>query len=625
MRLSSTRPVAACLFIVAVLAGATAAGGTAPQVAITFTVSAPDAAAHLFHVVMRCDALSGDQTELRMPVWTPGYYGVFDFASHVRNFSAADGQGRPLTWQKSGAHVWTIQTGASSSIEVTYDVLADRPFVANAYVDDTRGYVLPGALFLYLPGHLRTSARVTVVLPPGWDDVATGLDPDPSGAPRMFLAPDFDVLYDSPILMGDLEALPPFEIRAVRHEFVGYRLGEFDRAAFMNDLKAVVQAGVDIIGDIPYSRYVFLGIGPGQGGIEHANSSAVSFSGVADADRASRLRLLSFLAHEYFHHYNVKRIRPVALGPFDYDRPNETSMLWVSEGFTVYYEYLMLSRSGRMTQEELLGALSRIIAAQERNPGRLFQSATAASRATWTQGPFGRTDGRVRKTISYYEKGPILGLLLDFRIRRETRNQRSLDTVMRELYWKYYKELGRGWSDDEFREVCERVAGVPLDDIFEYASTTREIDYARYLGYAGLELEPPAETDQPYLGALVDDRDGRLVVAAVEPRSPAARALAAGDLILDAGGDRVDAGQFDARVAAGKPGDRLLLHVSRDGASRVVPLTIGRRVDRSYRLTTVANPSPLQAAMLASWVSGSGSTRPESAPPGGLAPARPAR
>jgi predicted metalloprotease with PDZ domain len=274
----------------------------------------------------------------------------------------------------------------------------------------------------------------------------------------------------------------------VPHRFVGYALGEFDRGQFIDDLRAVVEAGTQIIGDIPYKHYTFLGIGPGRGGIEHANSTAVPFSGIG-ADRASRSRTLAFLAHEYFHHYNVKRIRPIALGPFDYDRPNVTDMLWVSEGFTSYYEYLMLVRSGRMTPQELLDALTRTIAAVENNPGRLFQSATASSRDTWTQGPFGRGSSGVRRTISYYDKGLVLGLLLDFRIRHDTQNRKSLDTAMRTLYQRYYKKLGRGWTDAEFRRTCEETAGGGLADFFEYATTTREIDYDRYLAYGGLRLE----------------------------------------------------------------------------------------------------------------------------------------
>jgi len=589
------------LIVVAVLLAATVVPRAAERpAAIAFTVSAPDAASHLFHVVMRCDNLPAGQAEFRMPAWTPGYYGLFDFAGNVRNFSAADGSGRTLTWQKTG-HAWTVDKKDAASVELRYDVLAARAFVANAYVDETRGYILPGALFLYLPGRLGARVTVTIDPRPGWTDVATGLDRANSGGPHALTAPNFDVLYDSPILVGRLESLPAFEVRGVRHEFIGYQLGDFDRAAFMKDLKAVVEAGVNIIGEVPYSHYVFMGIGPGQGGIEHLNSAAVSFAGKGDGDRAAHLRELSFLAHEYFHNYNVKRIRPVALGPFDYDRANETNMLWVSEGFTVYYEYLMLARSGRMTLDDVLAALSRNMAAYENNPGRLFQSATESSRTTWSQGPFGRSEGRVRKTISYYDKGPVLGMLLDFTIRHDTGNKRSLDTVMRELYRKYYKALGRGWTDAEFRETCERAAGAMLDEVFDYASSTREIDYAKYLEYAGLELEPPVDRPDPYTGAIVEDRDGRLVVAAVEPRSPAAAVLAANDVLVEVDGARPDATRFDALVAARRPADRLRLTVERGGKSVALELTVGHAVERTFRMKSMARPSPLQSAILSSW------------------------
>ena len=482
------RTVARLCFVVALAGAALAQASAAPM---AFTVSTPDPASHLFSVRLRCDDLPpGDTVEFRMPAWTPGYYGLFDFAGNVRDFAATDGEGRALPVAKGGPNAWVVRHAGAERVVLSYQVLASRAFVANAFLDETRGYILPGALFVYMPGELRRPVTVSVELNPKWSTVATGLDPVP-GAAHTYAAADFDVLYDSPILMGNLESLPEFEIAGVPHRFIGHALGEFDRRQFVDDLRAVVEAGTRIIGEIPYKHYTFMGIGPGRGGIEHANSAAVSFSGIGP-DRASRLRTLSFLAHEYFHHYNVKRIRPIALGPFDYDRPNLTNMLWVSEGFTVYYEYLMLSRSGRMTQQELLEALGRTIAACENNPGRLFQAATESSRETWTQGPFGRGGGGgVPRTISYYDKGAVLGLLLDLRIRHETHNRRSLDTVMRALYEQYYKELGRGWTDEEFRRVCERVAGVTLADIFEYASTTRVIDYARYLAYAGLGFEPP--------------------------------------------------------------------------------------------------------------------------------------
>ncbi|HEY3382516.1 MAG TPA: PDZ domain-containing protein [Vicinamibacterales bacterium] len=594
--------IRACVVAAVVFVAAASAGAAVPPDTMTFTVSVPDIAAHQFHVVVRCDGLTGETAEFRMPVWTPGYYGLFDFAGNVRNFAAADGDGKPLTWEKTGPNAWTVRKGRASSLELRYDVLATRPFVANAYVDETRGYILPGAVFVYVPGRLRRPVTVKIELPAAWNAVATGLDRASSDGARTFAAPDFDVLYDSPILMGNLESLPPFEIRGVRHEFVGYRLGDFDRQAFVADLKAVVEAGIDIIGDIPYTHYTFMGIGPGRGGIEHLNSAAVSFAGQPSGDRAARIRELSFLAHEYFHHFNVKRIRPIALGPFDYDRANVTDMLWVSEGFTVYYEYLMLARSGRMTLDELLEVLRKNITAYEDNPGRLFQSATQSSHDTWSQGPFGRKEGRVRKTISYYEKGPILGMLLDFRIRHETQNRSSLDTVMRELYRTYYKELGRGWTDGEFRETCERIAGITLDENFAYASTTREIDYAKYLAYAGLELEQDTERPAAYAGAIVEDRDGRLVAAAVEPHSPAAAGgFRAEDIVVVIDGAAVTADGFDAAVAARKPGDLMKATVERRGERFDLTVTLGHQIDRSFKMKPMAKPAPLQAAILASW------------------------
>jgi predicted metalloprotease with PDZ domain len=598
MTCSTRRLIAAC-WVIAVVTASTAAA--ASPAAFAFTVSTPDPTSHQYHVRLRCDGLAGATAEFRMPVWTPGYYGLFDYAGNVRNFAAADSGGRPLAFSKSGPNAWVVQKGPATTVLLSYDVAATSPFVANAFLDETRGYITPGALFVYVPGQLRRAVTVTVDLNPRWSSVATGLEPVRGGPPHTFRAADFDVLYDSPILMGNLETLPTFEIKGVPHRFVGYALGAFDRPQFVDDLRAVVEAGTEIIGDVPYEHYTFLGIGPGRGGIEHANSAAVSFSGIG-ADRASRIRTLSFLAHEYFHHYNVKRIRPIALGPFDYDRPNVTDMLWVSEGFTVYYEYLMLARSGRMTPQELLDALSRTIAAVENNPGRLFQSAAASSRETWAQGPFGRGASGIRRTISYYDKGPVLGLLLDFRIRHETKNRKSLDTVMRTLYRKYYKQLGRGWTDAEFRRVCEETAGTGLADFFEYASTTRPIEYDRYLSYAGLQLEPARALPDADLGALVEDVNGAPTVAAVEDGSAAARAgIAAGDVIVEVDGRAVDATGLKTAVAAAKPGSRVPLLVRRGGAERVIAVTLDARLERTWRLAQVPSPDALQTQIFASW------------------------
>jgi predicted metalloprotease with PDZ domain len=485
-------------------ATAPAFGRAAAEGTMAFTLSMPQPAQHVYHVLFRCEGLPGPTLDFKMPAWTPGYYGLFDFAKNVRNFRAEDGEGRPLAWEMTSGNAWRVAADRAAVVTVTYDVLATSTFVAQCYLGEDRGYIVPGGVFMYVGGRIGHPVTVAIEPNPAWSTIATGLDRDPSASRPTYAAPDFDVLYDSPILMGNLESLPAFEIRGIRHEFFGYDPKVPDPAKFMADLKAALEAGIAVIGDIPYRHYTFLAIGPGQGGIEHLNSTSFGFNGSGMTSRAGEIRTLSFLAHEYFHLFNVKRIRPIALGPFDYDRENITGMLWVSEGFTSYYEALMLKRAGLTSAEELLDELRGSIVAYENNPGHLFQSAVQSSLETWSQGPFGKRGDGIRKTISYYDKGVALGMLLDFAIRHATANRNSLDTVMRALYGTYFKSLGRGWTDAEFRTACETAAGAPLSEVFEYAATTKAVDYAKYLGLRG-----PRAGKAPGAPRAVPGRDRR--------------------------------------------------------------------------------------------------------------------
>ncbi len=238
--------------------------------------------------------------------------------------------------------------------------------------------------------------------------------------------------------------------------------------------------------DIPYKHYTFLGIGPGNGGIEHLTSSANSFNGDALNTESGRKRMLSFLAHEYFHNYNVKRIRPIELGPFDYDNGSKTKQLWIAEGWTVYYEYILLKRAGITTDTDLYKYIQNSILAYETKTGKLHQSLAQASEETWSDGPFGNDPA---KTISYYDKGPVVALMLDFAIRHNTNNKQSLDDVMLKLYNKFYKEKNRGFTEEEFKKICEETAGEKLDEIFNYVYTTNELNYSKYFNYGGLAID----------------------------------------------------------------------------------------------------------------------------------------
>lgn len=455
---------------------------------ITFTVSMENPAAHYFRVVMQCDGLKGKAIDFKMPVWTPGYYQRLDFASNLDSFSVIDGNAQALAWEKTDANTWRIQSNNTATFTISYIIKTKRAFVATPYLDENRGYISPAGVFLHPAGKLHLPVRVIIQPFSAWKDVATGLDTI-AGKPYTYTAPNYDILYDCPLLIGNLEELPSFTVSGIPHRFIGYNPGDFDKIQFMSDLKKIVEIGSAIIGHIPYKHYTFIAIGPGAGGIEHSNSTTISFTGAALNSPKERLRVLNFIAHEYFHHYNVKRIRPIELGPFDYNHGNRTKMLWVSEGLTVYYEYLILKRAGISTEENLLNNIQSNITAFETKTGKLYQSLAEASYETWRDGPFGRTGDSLIKTISYYDKGPVVGMLFDFAIRHATKNQKSLDDVMRRLYQEFYQQKKRGFTEKELRAVIESTAGAKLDELFEYIYTTKEINYQKYLAYAGLAMD----------------------------------------------------------------------------------------------------------------------------------------
>ncbi len=437
----------------------------------------------------------------------PGYYQLMNYAKSLENFSAKDKSGKNIAVQKINEDTWLISTAKKSSFVLSYDIKTSRQFVANSFIDSSHAYIVPGALFLYADGFIKRPVTVKIIQNSNWNRVATGLE-TVKGSSNEFSATDFDVLYDSPLLIGNLEELPSFRVNGIEHRYIGYKMGSFDRVAFMNKLKKIVEASVAVIGDIPYNQYTFIYIGKGGGGIEHLNNTTVSFDDKGLNSEAGTNRVMNFLAHEYFHHYNVKRIRPLELGPFDYQKENRTNLLWVSEGISVYYEYMITKRAGICTEHALFNNFENNINNIENNPGRLQQSLIQASYETWSDGPFGNQGKDSGKAISYYEKGPLVGLMLDLAILHSTHNQRSLDDVMRLLYQQYYKKWQRGFTDAEFQQACENVAGTSLTALFEYVYTTRELDYDSYLQYAGLKLErinDPASPDKKFVIKQTDN------------------------------------------------------------------------------------------------------------------------
>jgi predicted metalloprotease with PDZ domain len=569
---------------------------------MAFTVSMEQPHTHYYHVVFRCEGLKGETQDFKMPVWTPGYYWIMDYAKNVLNFQAADETGSPLEWRKTSKNTWRVKSEKTGSLIVSYDVYAFNRSVADSYLDDRRAFICPAGVFMHVAGQIEHPVTVTFRPNRNLHIISTGLDPV-ADRPNTFFASDFDILYDCPILIGNQEILG-FNIRGIPHIIAVENLGTFDREKFIADIKRVAEGAIKIIGEIPYKHYTFIMMDRGGGGLEHLNSMAV-FSNASSWDNPRGYKgWLSFIAHEFFHLYNVKRIRAVALGPFDYDKENYTNMLWVSEGFTVYYEYLILKRAGMLSLEDCLQMVQRYIAGYENRPGHLFQSAAESSFDTWMKF-FSRDENSANTTISYYDKGAALGLLLDFKIRHETKNKKSLDDVMRALYAKYYKEKNRGFTDQEFRMECERAAGCSLSEIFDvYVSTTKGIDYPKYFAYAGLEIDTaPKELPGAFFGAETRGQEGSLVISRVEWDSPAQHGgLSARDEILALDGIRVTERTLDQVLDSKKQGDTLRVLISRRNAIQEVEVTLGKKTERSFDIRPVENPDRLQSAILEDWL-----------------------
>ncbi|HOW08599.1 MAG TPA: PDZ domain-containing protein [Bacteroidales bacterium] len=573
-----------------------------PGSTIEYTISMENPNNHYFHISLYFSGLKDDNTELKMPVWTPGYYMIMDYPKNVLNFRVTEASGKELLWKKTAKNRWKINTAGVKSIHVSYDVYAFRVSVADSFLDDGRGFISPTGIYMYPAGGKDHPVTVTVKPYEKFKEVSTGLDPVP-GKEHTYYAPDFDVLYDCPILAGNQEILK-FETGGIPYTIAAENLGNLSRTELVNDFRKIVETATAVIGEIPYRHYTFIMMNNGMGGLEHTNSMAVFTNRLNSESGRVGNGWLSFIAHEFFHLYNVKTIRPIDLGPFDYDRENYTTMLWFSEGVTSYYENLILNRAGFFTRDDVFKEMSSSVAAYENIPGRLFQSVSESSFDSWLFF-LNRSENAANTTISYYDKGCAIGMLLDLKIRYESGNKKSLDDVMRTLYNTYYKGKKRGFTDKEFREVCEKTAGTSLNEIFDsFIPTTEEIDYKKYLAYAGLTIDTePVESDGYWIGADVCQNGDNVVISRVERDSPAWEAgLSSQDIITEINGQKATMDLFNDTLLNAADGNKILFKTVHRDISNESAITPVKKLTINYNIHPASDISPVQGAILSSWL-----------------------
>ena len=573
------------------------------QINIAFDVSFIEPQAHYVEVEMDVSGLQKDQIDIKMPVWAPGSYLLREFAKNVEVFTAQNSIGKVLPVEKMNKNTWRINTHKQSAIKIKYRVYAFEISVRTSFVDASHAFLSPTGIFMYVDGLIKTPSTVTINPYKSWKKISTGLGSVKSKS-NTFYAADFDILFDSPIEVGNQDVFE-FNASGVRHEVAMVGGGNYDKFLLQQDMAKIVEQETAIFGVNPNKHYVFIvhNSSAGGGGLEHLNSTVLGASRFGYTNEITYKNFLSLVAHEYFHLWNVKRLRPIALGPFDYDNENYTSNLWIAEGFTAYFDNLILRRAGFYTEAKYLNVLEGDINLVENQPGTRIQPLSEASFDAWIKA-YRPNENSKNSTISYYNKGALVAMILDLSILYSTNGTQRLDDVLKAMYAEFYVNKGKGFTDAEFKTMAEKIAGISLNSIYDkYVNGTEAINYQTYLGYAGYTItDQAASSNEAYLGAAASQKDGKLIVNSINRGSGAWNAgLNVNDEIIALDGYRVS--ELEKAIAQKKTGESAVILISRDGVLVNLDVKLSRNPTLKYKITPIDNSSAKQLAIRAKWLS----------------------
>ncbi len=555
---------------------------------ISYTVSMSKPATHLLEVEMRVAwTTMPEKAELKMPVWTPGSYLIREYARHVESFSAKDAGGTDLAWRKTNKNTWQIDTKGAKEIVARYNVYANELTVRTNELNDEHAFFNNAALLMFPKDQLKVSSTVKIVPFGNWK-VATGL-PKVEKQTNVFRAEDFDMLYDSPFEVSDFKEIS-FDVQGKPHRFVVTGEGNYDLQKIAQDTTKIIEEEIKIFGDLPYNDYLFILNLRGGGGLEHFNSTALQFNRFNFTTKYKDF--LTLVAHEHFHVWNVKQIKPDALGPFDYENENYTNLLWFAEGATAYYESVLMRRADLISADEFLTLRETQILALQNRPGRFETSLEDASFDAWIK-YYRRDENDINNQISYYDKGELVNFLLDVEIRKASNGTKSMDDVLRYLYAEYAKK-NKNYSPEDLQKICEMMAGKSLNEFFErYVRGNEEIDYNAILNGMGLKFSTgESENKTAYLGANLKQEGDKLTITSLPKDTPAyEQGLNAKDEIIAIDGNRATLTFLTSHLSEKKPNDRIKLTIFRFDQMREIEIVLGGRSKQDFQITAIENPT----------------------------------
>ena len=559
---------------------------------IDYTVSIAHPERHIFFVTMRVPNTRSTLT-VQMPAWD-ALYQIRDFSAHVMQVTAHDEDNHVLPLVKLDKQTW--QVSATGTVTITYPIYWDEPGPFASQLNADHAFLNLAMVLLYVPDRRAEDTRVKFESVPEPWRVAVELDTagkSAAGANTTFVAPSYDALVDAPVEIGVFDesriAAGGRPIRIVVHGDAG------DRMRLSDTLKRIVDYEVSLMGGAPFREYMFLlhvGQNFGGGGMEHSNCTAIS------ADIPAQLA--SYSAHEFFHSWNVKRIRPQSLEPVDYTKEMYTRSLWFAEGVTNTYAAYTLVRTGLWSTQQFYSDVAGQINELETRPAHRWQSVEQSSLDAWYEKYPLYT--RPEESISYYDKGGLVGLVLDITLRDRTDNRASLDDVLRTLNVEY-AQRGRFYNDSEgIRAVAEQVirknapdANADLKDFFaQYVSGTAEIPFSSILERAGLAIHDTAQHRASLGFTIAREFSGVLSVDSLDPESAAGQSgLLDGDALVRLNGEAIPRSP-ERWLRDRQPGERVTLRVRRSGEEREFSFPLGRLTDGTYQITEMPDATDKQ-------------------------------
>ena len=570
---------------------------------ISYNVSFPEAQAHYADIEMHISGLKQNILDLKMPVWTPGSYLIREFAKNIESFSAAAGN-RPVVSPKINKNTWRITTKGIPAVTIKYRVYANEISVRTSYIDASHGFLSTSGIFIYPANMLHHPSTIHIKPYKDWAKVSTSLEMV-NGDPFTRVSPNFDILFDSPIEVGNQDVFG-FDASGVKYEICMYGGGNYNKERLRKDLHQIVEQETAIYGENPNKHYVFIVHNhlKGGGGLEHLSSTVLGASRDAYSSEKGYQNFLSLAAHEHFHLWNVKRLRPIVLGPFDYDNENYTTNLWIAEGFTEYYQGIAVRRTKLYPPENYLDVLAGEFNILENLPGKNVQTVAESSFDAWIKA-YRPNENSANTTISYYNKGAIIAMMLDLEIINSSKGIHSLDDVMKYMYTEYYKTQKRGYTDAEFKKGFEKFAGKKLDDFYKkYINGLTPIDYDKYLGYAGYKItDELATNNDAALGVTTLTAPNKKVIVTSVIRGTTAYidGINVNDELIAIDNNAIT----DAATMLNdkKPGDKIQVSVTRDGLPLTLPVTLLKSTRVKYKIDSVDNPTPEQLLVRKKWLS----------------------